>query len=219
MELCGSICVNSSCHYGRYWQEAIPRFVLEDHTASIHDPIKQNSLALYKRPHLKAISKQGKNIKILQSNLALFSQLYISMQSREEDLKEFFAQEIQSFPPSLSDLGKLYLPGTKSDILNRMDQPDVSDPPSVYDYTVLDGEVIVHILPTKAASAFDEYAEQVFIPYLLDQLQTSSRIDEVWDTYLEDSLKESTREKRGKGLRRKVSSQAKLPGHLDGLLT
>ena len=35
----------------------------------------------------------------------------------------------------------------------------------------------------------------------------------VWDTYLEDSLKESAREKRGKGLRRKVSSHAKLPGN------
>ena len=44
------------------------------------------------------------------------------------------------------------------------------------------------------------------------QLQSSKRIDIIWDTYLPDSLKESTREKRGKGLRRKVSSQAKLPG-------
>ena len=68
--------------------------VLEDHTDSIHDPIKKNFLVLYKRPHLKAISKQGKKIKILQYNAALFSQLYISMQSREGDLKEFFAHEI-----------------------------------------------------------------------------------------------------------------------------
>lgn len=34
----------------------------------------------------------------------------------------------------------------------------------------------------------------------------------VWDTYIADSLKESTREKRGHGIRRKVSPQAKLPG-------
>lgn len=49
------------------------------------------------------MSKQGKKLKILQTNVALFGQLYISMQSREGDLKEFFAHEIQSFPPSLSD--------------------------------------------------------------------------------------------------------------------
>ena len=35
----------------------------------------------------------------------------------------------------------------------------------------------------------------------------------VWDTYTAESLKESTREKRGKGLRRKVSSQTKLRGN------
>ena len=200
---------------GKKQYQDFVKTVLEDCTASIHHPIKRNSLALYKRPKPKAISKQGKKIEMLQNNVALFSQLYISMQSREGDLKEFFAHEIQSFPPSLSDLGKLYLPGTKSDILSCIEQPDqeVSDPPSMYDCTVLDGAVIVHILSTKAATTFSEYAEQVFIPYLLDQLQSSSRVDVVWDTYLSDSLKESTREKRGKGLRRKVFSQTKLPGN------
>ena len=37
-------------------------------------------------------------------------------------------------------------------------------------------------------------------------------MDIVWDTYIPDSLKESTREKRGKGVRRKVSGPTKLPG-------
>jgi len=196
----------------RQYQDYV-KTVLEDHTASIHNPIKKNCIALFRKPQQKTISKQGKTIKLLQNNVALFSQLYISMQSREGDLKEFFAHEIQSFPPSLSDLGKLYLPGSKSEILNCIDQPEVSDPPVMYDCTVLDGAVIVHILPTKSVSTFNEYAEQIFIPYLLDQLQTSSRIDVVWDTYLEYSLKESTRQKRGKGLRRKVSGQVKLPGN------
>ena len=193
----------------RKYQDFVKR-VLEDRTSSIHDPIKKNSLALYRKP--KPIPKQGK-IKILQNNVALFSQLYISMQSREGDLHEFFAHEIQPFPPSLSDLGKLYLPGTKSDMLNCIEQCEVPACPSMYGCTVLDGAVIVHILSTKAVCTFSEYAEKVFIPYLIDQLQSSSRVDVVWDTYIADSLKESTREKRGKGLRRKVSSQTKLPSN------
>ena len=61
---------------------------------SIHEPIKRNSLALFKRPHVKITAKQGKKIKVLQNNVALFGQLYISMQSREGDLKELFAHEI-----------------------------------------------------------------------------------------------------------------------------
>ena len=81
------------------------------------------------------------------------------------------------------------------------------------DCIVLDGAVIVHCLPTNGVSTFDEYAEKVFIPYLSKQLQGATRLDVVWDTYLPFSLKESTREKRGKGVRRKVSAQTKLPGN------
>ena len=56
-----------------------------------------------------------------------------------------------------------------------------------------------------------QYADRVFLPYLKKQLQDTSRLDVVWDTYIPDSLKESTREKRGDGVRRKVSGHTKLP--------
>ena len=49
--------------------------VLKDCTRSIRSPIKQNSLALFKRPQPKVLSKQGKKIKILQNNMALFGRL------------------------------------------------------------------------------------------------------------------------------------------------
>ena len=52
----------------------------------------------------------------------------------------------------------------------------------------------------------------MFIPYLSKQLEETTRLDVVWDKYLLDSLKESTREIRGKGVRRKVSGETKLPG-------
>ena len=44
-------------------------------------------------------------------------------------------------------------------------------------------------------------------------MQSASRLDVVWDIYTPHSLKESTREKRGKGVRRKVSGETKLPGN------
>lgn len=43
------------------------------------------------------------------------------------------------------------------------------------------------------------------------QLISCTRIDVVWDTDLQESLKNCTRAKRGKGVRRKVSGPAKLP--------
>ena len=116
--------------------------VLEICTSSIHAPIKRNLLELFKRPQVKATSKQGKRIKAFQNNVALFGRLYISMQSRDGNLNEFFAHEIQSFSPSLSDLGKLHLPNTKSDLLKCLYQPGLPDPPSKYDCIVLDGAVI-----------------------------------------------------------------------------
>ncbi len=67
-------------------------------------------------------------------------------------------------------------------------------------------------MPTTGVITFNDYAEEVFIPYLLRQLESAMRLDLVWDTYLPKSLKESTREKRGKGVHRKVSGQTKLPG-------
>ena len=67
---------------------------MEECSISIHDPIKKNSLAIFKPPQARVASKQGKKIKVLQNNVALLGQLYISMQSREGDVKEFFSHEI-----------------------------------------------------------------------------------------------------------------------------
>ena len=140
--------------------------VLEKCIQPIHNLTKTNLLALFKRPHPKATSKTGNKIKVLQNNVALFGQLYISMQSRDGDLREFFAHELQSFPPSLSDFGKLHLPRTKSDILKCLEKPGQTEPPSTYDCIVLDDAVIVHLLPTAEVSTFQEYADKFFIPHL-----------------------------------------------------
>ena len=150
--------------------------VIDVRSHSIHDPIKRNSLAPFKNPRHKTTSKQGKKIKTLQNNVALFGQLYVSMQSRDGDLAEFFAHEIQSFPPSLSDFGKLHLPSTKSDLLGCHEQPEEPEPPLTYDCKVMDGAVVVHCLPT-SVSTFDEYADKIFIPYLEKQLQSATRLD------------------------------------------
>ena len=101
------------------------------------------------------------------------------MQSRDGDLVEFFAQDIQSFPPSLSDFGKLHLSSTKSELLTCSEQPGQPESPSTYDCQVLDGAVIVHCLPTTGVSTFSDDADNVFLPYLVVQLQGSTRLDVV----------------------------------------
>ena len=85
------------------------------------------------------------------------------------------------------------------------------DPPPLYDCKIFDGAAGVHALPSKSVSTFDSYAGNVFIPFILNHLQSGKRVDIVWDTYKVNSIKDSTREKRGKGQRRKVTVDTKIP--------
>jgi len=61
--------------------------------------------------------------------------------------------------------------------------------------------------------SFNEYAHEVFTPYILSKFQQTTRLDLVWDRYLPDSLKGTTRAKRGKWVRRRVLSRASIPGN------
>ena len=81
--------------------------VIIDHTKSIHETIKRNNFPLFGKPRTRTPSKQGKQILTLKNNVVLFAQLYVAMQNRDSDMEEFFAHEVQSFPPSISDCGNL----------------------------------------------------------------------------------------------------------------
>ena len=117
-------------------------------------------------------------------------------------------------PPSLSHLGKLRL-GTKADLLSCLESSiELADDASVQpftDVTILDGAVVVNFLRPLAAKMFEEYALDVFLPYIKGRLDHVSRVDIVWDSYLENSLKSQTRSKHGKGVRRRVELSTSLP--------
>lgn len=188
--------------------------VVTEGSKAIDETIKKNNLALFKRQVTKEPTKQAQKISSLKSNVSLLGQLYVVVQTRGYDLKDFFAHEIQSFPPSLSEYGSLRLPNTKSDLLKCLPMSDKNVvPPSNYYCIVLDGAVAVHSLQPNGASTFEDYAQNIFIPHVLYHLQHSERVDIVWDQYIDGSLKQSTREKRGTGVRRKVSSHAKVPSN------
>ncbi|QQP58333.1 uncharacterized protein LOC103506659 [Caligus rogercresseyi] len=79
-------------------------------------------------------------------------------------------------------------------------------------------KAIVQMLKPAASKTFEEYAHQMFFPYISTKLQTVSRLDLIWDTYLADSLKGSTRAKRGQGVRRRVVAAAAIPGNWQNFL-
>ena len=69
--------------YKMFWKNAFNLFIILP---------RRTFLLSSKDTHPKETSN------VLQNNVALFGQLYILMQSRDGDLKEFFAHELQSFP-------------------------------------------------------------------------------------------------------------------------
>ena len=56
---------------------------------------------------------------------------------------------------------------------------------------VIDGAAIILMMKPAAAKTFDEYAQQVFIPYISSQLCSVSSVDLVWDTYKDDKHSKS----------------------------
>jgi len=203
---------------GKAQYEKYVKEVIIDRTTSIHQSIKKNNLPLFKRPNLKETSKAKDQIANLKSDCNLFGHLYIASKFRDGNLEEFFSHENHPWPPALSVQGKLNLPNKKSELLHLLDKGSSPQVPSYFHCKIFDGTAIVHALPYHQASSFGEYGDKVFLPWVNQQLIGTDRIDIVWDTYREDSIKESTREKRGKGIRRKVGESTKLPRNFQDFL-
>ena len=114
-------------------------------------------------------------------------------------------------PPSLSDGDHLRF-GVKSDFLQCLE----SVAPSVYykppcSAVIIDASALVQMLKPIGANTSQQYTDLVFITKLVQQLQAVDRLDLVWDSYLECSLKDRARKKRGHGLRIRISSQSHIP--------
>lgn len=187
---------------------------LIDRTKPLDDTIKKNMLCLFGSPRVRKKSKAQELMSAVKSDRNLFSRLSVACQVRDGNLQEFFSHENQTCPPSLSDRGKLRL-GTKSDIVRCLEEAvpeDEEDEPSpVGDVVILDGPAIVNMLKPGSAHTFKEYAQDVFLPYVKLHLDKSQRVDVIWDEYRPDTLKEQTREKRGKGVRRRVDPKNAVP--------
>ena len=167
-------CANVTWRLGRHRQKTVPgvRFVTnvtEKRSQSIHTAIKRNSLAIFQNTKPKVKSKECKKIKALQNNVhgSLFGQLYIYLCRIERVIYRIFLNT--------------------NDLLECLEQPDLSDPPTNYNCRVTDGATVVHCLPTASVCTYSDYAENVFIPYLDQQLHNCDRIDVVWDSYVPDS--------------------------------
>jgi len=179
---------------------------------SLYDPIKRNKLSFFNEPARKT-SKASQQISSLKSDCSLFARLFISCQTREGDLDDFFKHENQGCPPSLSNLGKLRLPRKKSELAECLQNHTApkSEIPTNIEVIIIDGAAIVNMVKPGTEKTFANYADQSFLPYVKAQLRHARRVDIVWDDYIEHSLKATTRCNRGAGVRRRVAGNNQLP--------
>jgi len=102
-------------------------------------------MALFKKPQRKLTSKQEK-IKLLQNNAALFGQLYVAIcRAGMVIWMNYLRTKYSPYSrPSLSDFGKLHVSDTMSDLLQCLEQPEQSQPPSTNDCELLDRAAVIH---------------------------------------------------------------------------
>ena len=190
--------------------------VLVKGSRSISDPISKNNFAIFKHKSERELSKEKLQSISRKNDVALFSRLYVACQTRDGNLPEFFQHENQPYPPSLSSYGYLR-EGTKSDLTKCLEDILPNDSTIESDNIeckIIDGSFLVHMVQPRDVNTFDEYASQI-ISYLAKQFENSNvqRLDIVFDVYKNNSLKQLTRDNRGngKGQRRKVKGQVKVP--------
>ena len=161
------------------------------------------------------LKKGASKLESAKANTALVTKLFMSLQARL-DIDDFFKHENQREPPSLSDQGKLRS-GTKSDIrgcLPGMSGPGPSPSAKEASVVVLDMAAVIHIIKSQRARVFGEYTQMDLMPYLHSLItDRTTRVDAVWDKYIEARLKSQTRVKRGRtaGCRTRVSTKIPLP--------
>ena len=172
--------------------------ILVKKTKSIDDTLHKNRLPISShKPSLQ--SKHSCDISTLKENVKFFSQLCVANQTRNCDMSNFFSHKNTYIPPSLSKYGKVRS-GNKADLLNSLyDGCNTQDTKSTTDGIVVEGTVLVYKYRSTAQKTFKEYSEERLETLLQEKLIHVNRVDVVWNAYLENSLKMTTRQKRGNG--------------------
>ncbi|CAG9768417.1 unnamed protein product [Ceutorhynchus assimilis] len=130
--------------------------------------------------------------------------LFIVSTARDLGLREFFKYENQKYPPALSLHGEIR-PGNKSDLLSILEKhTSLSEHPMQCQGLIIDGAGLVHLYkPTGTFTNVSEYCSKQLGPILTKIANSvdAFRIDVAWDLYCNMSLKATTRDRRGAGVR------------------
>ena len=127
----------------------------------------------------------------------------MTMHVMEGNRGRLFEVENADCSPSLSKHGVLRS-GQKSELLSCVEVDCPSDFDDA-DAKLIDRTHMVHFLMLDAIiKPFRDYADKKVIPYIERQLANTKIVDVIWDRNLTYSLKATTRQRRGTGIRQRM---------------
>ena len=117
----------------------------------------------------------------------MFANLYVSFQSRQRDLVDFFAHMSHEFPP-YSEYGKIRKASFKRDFIDCLSKVDDTDTFTLYnepsvDAYVIDGPAFFHSHSPMASNTFGEYCKNELATKIKVLASQVERIDIVFDYY------------------------------------
>ena len=199
--------VTSHHQRGKDQFQAFMEALENDNECLFYKPIKRNTDSFFRQAtDQAAVSKE----KILKDDCQLFQRLFISCQSRQCNLDEFFKHENQRFPAALSDGGSLHTcqKSQLAEILQGLVSLPDREPQA--DTTIIDGSAMVNAIQPRTSKTFEAYAREDIMKRVELYASKHQRVDIVFDVYDESSLKTETRSSRGPGMRR-VTETSKTP--------
>ncbi|KAF2884048.1 hypothetical protein ILUMI_22166 [Ignelater luminosus] len=128
------------------------------------DIIPKNKVSVFISLVRKNTSAKEK-IKNLRRDANIYCKLYVASQSRESDIKSFFAYENQPFPPSLSEVGRLRKPSNKQNVIACLEFEESGDMSS-FTAMILNGAAVVHLLEANKCKTFADFYNFKFKPYI-----------------------------------------------------
>ena len=157
----------------------------------------KHSLPLFHKKCNVIVDKAKMKEMTIKERVKHFSALYMSRQSRQANLGDFFCHENLDFPSALSDYGEIRSPTNKADFLECLpkflnEEPIeiLYDSPNV-DVYVIHGPALVQATKPKYSKTYGEYCNN-------EIKNKSEQTDLIFDVYKKDTRKRHTRLGRGK---------------------
>jgi len=192
---------------------------IASNTTTWTSTLKRTNLSLFS-DRAKPCKEKSEVSLLKEERVKVIAMMHAASSGR--NIEDVLSSESSDHPPAFTRAGKMHH-GTKSDLLTCLESeiPELPLDRPHADVIINDGSVIVHLLRPNQCVTFGDFIDTMFLPYINQQLDRACRVDNVWDKYMQNSLKLATREARqskGGSIRRKVTLSTKIPGNWSGFL-